>query len=336
MSPGANWTYDQLPLASIEAEHRWRALWERSPQRSVFSAVEYAATIAETFGLECQSHFVSGRDGEDAVGVLVFVRRLGPYRTVVVPPFTPHSSIIFGTMPSETEIHQRRSALDILLKNLEEQFHALRFQLHPGCTDVRTYTWRGWQVRPYYTYIASLDGAESALKGWSQRTRRTARNERDRFVVQENHEAAAQIARTYIQSLRRQRHRLPASHERITRLLDALYQRGLARLFTITPSDSSEPSGGLAMLTAGQEAYYWLGGSVPGSSMTVLIGAVLPVLCESGIRTIDYVGANTPSIAEFKRQFGGKLVTYYGVEKYNRPELRMVEHARALRARLSG
>jgi hypothetical protein len=221
-----------------------------------------------------------------------------------------------------------------LLERLEAQFHALRFQLHPGITDARTYIWRGWRVRPYYTYTAKISGADAALENWSRRTRRTARSEREQFIVREDDEAAPQIASTYLQSLNRQQHRSPASQEDIIRLLNGLHERGLARLFTITPARETEPSGGLAMLVTGTNASYWLGGSAPGSSMTVLVGAVLPVLYESGVRSVDYVGANTPSIAEFKRQFGGNLVTYFGVEKIIRPELRFLDSARAFKARL--
>ena len=64
------------------------------------------------------------------------------------------------------------------------------------------------------------------------------------------------------------------------------------------------------VLTHGRTAYYWIAGSVPGPAMTVILGAVLGRLRSEGFESFDFLGANTPSIAEFKRRFGPALVEY--------------------------
>ncbi|HET6566995.1 MAG TPA: hypothetical protein VFG50_03460, partial [Rhodothermales bacterium] len=71
-------------------------------------------------------------------------------------------------------------------------------------------------------------------------------------------------------------------------------------------------------------------GSEPGPAMSVLLANMLPALASSGMRTFDYQGANTPSIAEFKRRMGARLVSYYGIEKCTRPELIVFERLRTL------
>ncbi len=56
----------------------------------------------------------------------------------------------------------------------------------------------------------------------------------------------------------------------------------------------------------------------------VLLGHILPRLRDDGIEQFDFVGANTPSIAEFKRHFGPVLTPYFYLEKITRPELRLL------------
>ena len=62
--------------------------------------------------------------------------------------------------------------------------------------------------------------------------------------------------------------------------------------------------------------------------MTVLLGHVLARLREEGVAYFDFVGANTPSIAEFKRRFGSELVSYFRARHTARPELRLLDRLR--------
>ncbi|MCH8962729.1 MAG: GNAT family N-acetyltransferase, partial [Bacteroidetes bacterium] len=110
----------------------------------------------------------------------------------------------------------------------------------------------------------------------------------------------------------------------LLRLVDALCAEGQVRLFTATPHDAETPEGGLAVLHDGRTAHYWIAGSAPGPAMTVLLGHTLPRLRDDGIEQFDFVGANTPSIAEFKRHFGPVLTPYFFLEKITRPELRLL------------
>ena len=105
---------------------------------------------------------------------------------------------------------------------------------------------------------------------------------------------------------------------------EALRAEGQVRLFTATPSDTDTPEGGLAVLHDGHTAHYWIAGSAPGPAMTVLLGHTLPRLRDDGIKLFDFVGAHTPSIAEFKRHFGPVLTPYFYLEKITRPELRLL------------
>ena len=136
--------------------------------------------------------------------------------------------------------------------------------------------------------------------------------------------AAPAIVQLCAESYRRHGRRLPADTAGLLRLVDALHAEGQVRLFTATPHNADTPEGGLAVLHDGHTAHYWIAGSAPGPAMTVLLGHTLPRLRDDGIEEFDFVGANTPSIAEFKRHFGPVLTPYFYLEKITRPELRLL------------
>ncbi|MFB3132352.1 MAG: GNAT family N-acetyltransferase [Rhodothermales bacterium] len=309
------------PLKDETAQARWRALWERSPQRSSFSSLPYVRAASEAFGLRCEMHLLADQDG-DAAGALVFWRQRGPYREVVVPPFTQYAALVLRQPPAEAEVHARRSAFEALLAVLEARFAVLRFFI--ALTDVRPASWRGWRVTPVYTYLLPLLDEDDLPGRWSRATRRTFRKHGEAYRVEEHTADASAIVALCAESYGRHDRHLPADAARLLRLVDLLRAEGQVRLFTATSHEGDTPEGGLAVLHDGRTAHYWMAGSVPGPAMTVLLGHTLPRLRDDGIQQFDFVGANTPSIAEFKRHFGPVLTPYFYLEKITRPELRLL------------
>ncbi len=311
------------PLDDEAAQERWRALWETSPQRSSFSSLPYAQAAAEAFGLRCEMHLVSTAERDEA-GALVYWRKRGPYRQGVIPPFTQYSPVVLRTPPPEAEVHARRSAFEALLTALESHFALLSFFI--AITDIRPAQWRGWRVEPLYTYRLSLTD-DDLMQSWSSATRRTFRKHSAAYRVEEQPDAAAIIDQC-AESYRRHGRAFPADPARLHPLVETLREKGQVRLFTATHANGTAPDGGLAVLHDGQTAHYWIAGSVPGPAMTVLLGHTLPHLRDAGLQTFDFVGANTPSIAEFKRHFGPTLTPYFHLQKITRPELRLLHRLR--------
>jgi hypothetical protein len=296
------------------AQARWRALWEISPQRSSFSSLPYARAATAAFGLECEMYLVTAA-GRDEAGCLAYWRKRGPYRTVVTPPFTQYAPLLLRTSPDEARVHARHSALETLLATLETQYATLA--LFVPLTDVRPAQWRGWRVTPFYTYL--LDLQESTLPDdWSRGTRHLFRKHGGTYRIEDNPDAAS-VARLCAASYARHGRPCPADPANLTRLMDVLRAEGLVHLLTATPCDCTTLESGLAVLHDGHTAHYWIAGSLPGPAMTVLLGKTLFILRDAGLQRFDFVGANMPSIAEFKRHFGPVLTPYYYLEKITRP-----------------
>jgi len=321
-----DWTTSIHAVTDADATRRWRALWETSPQRSSFTSAAYARAAANAYGLRCEMHLVTG-DGEDEAGAIVHWRQRGPYRQGVIPPMTQYSSVVLRTLPRETDVHYRRSAFEALLASLEERFHVLRL-LCPGLPDVRVCQWRDWTATPLYTYRVVLDEAEPLLGTWSSSTRSTFRKHREGFRVREAPESATAIVALCASGYERHGRSLPADAQALIAVMEHLQSDDLLRLFVASPTGSDTVEAGIALLHDGRTAHYWVAGSEPGPAMTVLIGELLIQLREEGFTQFDFVGANTPSIAEFERRFGPSLVPYYFLETQTRPELRLLHALR--------
>lgn len=318
--------YRILSVEDAAVREAWQRLWEKSPQRSPFSTLAFAEAVSRHFGLDLSLIGVSSECRERVLeaGALLFHRKRGPYRETVLPPFTPYSAVLLDDTTDGAAVHDRQSPFEVLLSGIESQFGRIILHLFPSVTDVRPASWRSWRVRPLFSYTIPLDPEETLIARWSESARRTFKKGREAFIISEETDLSETIVGLSAQSYERHRRGYPAEIEAIRRVMDELCEQQLVRLFIARSKSEGEPKAGLAVLHDGKTGYYWIAGSLPGDAMTVLLGCVLPRLRGDGLERFDFVGANTPSIAEFKRRLGAELVPYYRAEKETRPELRLL------------
>ena len=313
-----------LNAERADVRQAWINLLAASPQRTPFSTLAYAEAVQEALGI---SYRLAGvYEGETlVVGALLYERPLGPYRRVVVPPLTPYTPVLLREGLREADVHARRSPLDALVHLLGSRYHHLALHLHPLLADVRPFQWAGWSVRPLFTYRQALGGADVLRRAASRNVRRLAEDATWHVTEASNEvEALLDLAKA---SFGRQGRALPVEAARLRQLVTSLLASGLARLFTASLAGGAA-EGALVVLRDETTAHDWFVGSRPGPARTRLTYDVLAQLHDEGVRCYDFGGANTPSIAEFKRRFGGTLVPYYRVEYYARPELRLLDLAR--------
>ena len=305
---------------------RWRRLWDLSPQRTAFSRLEFVTALASATRLDVAILFVA-IGGEDVAAVAVPWRRRGPYREVLTPPLTPFSAVVLRKEPAENEVHGRTSELEHLLEALQEHFAVARLHLPPALHDVRPASWRGWNVQPFYTYVAPLPSPPAT---WSSNTARTFERMRPEYETSAGGGSASDLARLCAAGYRRHGRKPPFEEDRIAAVVEAVTAAGSASVFSARNRASGAVEASAVVVRAGAEAAYWLAGSEPGPAMTVLIGELLEDLAGGGVARLDFVGANTPGIAEFKRKFGSGLVPYYRIEHIGRRELRLLYAIRSI------
>ncbi len=294
-----------VPLAHPEVKSRWESLLSSSPQASPFATLSYAEALTTHAGIEANCWFVAD-EHTDLAGLLVFSRHQGPFKRVVVPGFTPYSSLLFtqaATSPEEPFM--------LLLNSLAETFDDLRLHLHPRIEDVRPLSWVGWQTTPYFTFLFDLTAYDLAKTSWSTSTRRNFRKSVDDYTIEEDARHIGPCIALCADGYARSKRPFPIHPETLKRMALDLDHQNMIRTFVVLPRGKEAPEAGIVVLHDQRTACYWIAGSEPGPAMTVLLGHVLGELKNAGIQTFDFIGANTPSIAEFKRRFGPALTPYY-------------------------
>lgn len=310
---------------SVEAA--WSDLLARSEQASPFSTLPYASAICRATGL---SFRLAGTWNGDRLsgGVVLFEKRRGPYRLAVVPPITPYTSFLLAEPLRQADVTHRRSALGTLLQAVLPRYHAAAFHLHPSLSDVRPFQWSGLSAQVLYTYRQAIPEHEVLLRGASRSVRRTLKRAEHLDVTEA--ENVAEATAMVMHSFEHQDRSFPLSATQLTDLTSRLAEAGLARIFVARDRADGTTTGAQVMLHRGDSVYHWVGGSHRGPAKTLLVTTAMERLRREGTATIDLVGANTPSIAEFKRSFGLRLTPYYRVVYFSRPELRGLHALRPL------
>jgi len=292
-----------------------------------FSTRAFAEAVLQALPLRCTWHEVLEND-QVLAALPVFHRKRGPIRETVIPPFTAYTPPLLRSPLEEHAIHARRHPLIPLLESLEERYHVIRLHLHPGQTDVRPFLWRGWRASPFYTYSLPVEEEGLMVKAYSSATRRTTRKYAEAFTFKEHAPSYPLAVECCVTSYQRQGRRLPLSVQALHLLVAGALNAGLARTFFAYENGNAKPAAALVILQQGETACYWVAGSEPGPSMTMLVHHVLSVLMKDGVRRFDFIGANTPTIAEFKRRFGARLTPFFRVEHIASPMLRACQALR--------
>jgi hypothetical protein len=228
----------------------------------------------------------------------------------MVPRLTAYSSLAVDSgINLETE--GGVGLLTSLADHLSREYDSVAVHFPPAISDVRPFQWRRWETKPFYTYVLSI-GEGTISDAFSDGSRRLFDRHRGQYEtirtdLDGTRDAVTLCARSYARHGRS----FGLIESDVQAAADRLIDEGLAACFSAVDTESGEADAAVILLLGSETAYYWVAGSKPGASMTVLVGEMGDRLAELGISRLDMIGANTPSIAEFKRRLGGTLVPYF-------------------------
>lgn len=300
---------DLSDSASLAA---WNVLRREAELPVPFGSPLFLRAAGDAFRREIGIGLVYDAEGPRLGVPLYLDRRFGIARAGM-PPFVAYTPVYRRGGWSEAETHAGSGPLTHLARSLRTRFGAVALHLQPGWADVRPFLWNGWTARPLYTYVAPIAAPSDPLRDWSKNNRRDARAYRDEFSVSESSAQVDSVVRLIDASYERHGRKSPRAGADLAGLIRELTRQGLARVFLAVDTQDA-PSAGAVLLVEADRAYYWLAGSLPGHAMTVLMATLFESLAAAGVRAVDFVGANTPSIAEFKRRFGSVLTPYHRLQ----------------------
>lgn len=303
-------------------EAPWQALWWRS-ERHLGLHWQWPALAAAGVGEPIRIGVFS--KGEQLIAGLVFVQRSLRFRTEWHHP----APVPFAGLLSEPDSRGEsflRDALSAASQLIIQHVERAEIIFQPGLDDVRGLLWAGWSARPHYNYVSPVTERES-LAGQSENAVRRQAAKAQALGLRDEWGAALlpEVFALWDQTRRRQH--LPA-------YIHPDCHRNLLHFAASAPDPEigaevvglRHPSTGAleAAMIIGRDpgrAYYLLGaadlekdGAHGTGAPTLLHFAATARLFEQrGAYLYDWVGANTPSVSQFKKKFRPRLETYQRV-----------------------
>ena len=322
-------------IAEVTDPGTWDDFVSNAIGGSVFStspwlqcAQEATGSPTMRYGCYKKQQLVAGATGLEIAGG----------KRLITPPLFPHGGLLHRPVPSDLASRwesERNGETQALLEFLNRRYRRVHLTLAPGLTDVRPYLWSGWEVRPRYTYITDLSAGSEPL--WNRLERRT------RTVIRKAESSGFQFVKTDDVDLLRaqyelvyaqQEGQLPVDSGVVQRLAETAQKRDLTETYCVA-SPSAETAAIVVFARGADRSYAWVAGADPtfrDSGATSLL--YWKFLEQTSSAQFDFVGANMPGIAFFKRGFAGSLVPYFAVEGYSSRLLQsLAGMRRLLRAR---
>lgn len=288
-------------------EQEWNLRLESQADASPFCHPSFIRGLNALFGWDDVLLKV-----DDEVAAWCTLRKRGPLVDLVVPPLTQFTPILARTDGSAEQL--RKSIASLMTAHSGLPYSRL-FSIPPSFGTTASVLPLPGSLPPRVqldikkTFHVPCSPLEEALSSWSSSHRRTFRHEHERFQFHVDVESAVEIAELTDAAYRRAGSRLAVSPPKLQGFVERLVTDGLAVAVCVR-DHSSDLQAGIILLQSREMAWYWIAGSHRGPAMTVLLGRTLDYLHKQGIKSLDFVGANTPAIAEFKRRFGGAEVAY--------------------------
>ena len=331
MSRGAGCTVRIAPLAEAAARDAYAALHAASPQRTAFAGLAFADAACAAFGLTGRLALGRDAEGEVLIGAVLFEKRTGPFRQLVVPPLTPYTGPLLA---ADVGLGSAAAVRDFLAA-VARGYAAVAFHLSPAVADVRPFTWAGFTATPRYTYRgpSGLGGAPPYVRKMVRENgpvRVDGSTRATGTATRLDPGAAADVVRAMERAFARRGEAMPVDPAGAERLVRALVAAGTARI--VVAETEGARVGAVATLADSRTGHFWAGAGDPGPSMLLMMATTTESLAADGVEAFDLVGGNVERISTFKQRFGLPLAVHYRVSWTGSRALRLREALRARRA----
>lgn len=309
----------RISAVTDDERERWDEYVRRLPQTTLFHRYDFLRTVERfTSG---RLRLLVGTDDGAVVGIFpLYVISKGPVRTVFSPPPLMGLPQLGPALSADDETTRVRAealnkafvdgCLDWIATRIGPQY--AQVQSSDRLSDPRPFQWRGYDVTPQFTYAVDLtDGKDGVMAEFSRDARNNARNHAEVDVRVGGPDAIRRILRRLERRYEEQGRQYPIDASFVLALYDRLPQ-GRVKPYVATVDGAF--AGGIVVLDGDETAYRWQGGMKTETDVPVNDVLDWRIMCdaiERGRERYDLVGANVPSIAEYKAKFNPDLVTYY-------------------------
>lgn len=303
----------------VTDEPSYKRFLLENPPDNPYSLIPFIEAYRDTFSCDFQLLFIL-RNGITIASTALFVGRRFLQPIIRLMPMRIYDGVHFRKLEDskfQKQEHEKLSALRVLEEYLEKNFafHQMFFQ--PGFSDLRSFQWAGATVVPQYTYIINL--SDFSEENCTKSLREVLRAAEQSGLVAGKCTIEDLVA---LQQISYERHyrRTPVSADNLIKLLNALNSAGLLDIKCVRNRDGNVVSA-MAWLRMNANSFLYVTGTnaeAEKGASHLLYHEILKSEKETGKSSVDFCGANTPTINLFKSAFGPRLELYFRVWKANR------------------
>lgn len=304
----------------------WDAFVDQSPEGTIFQKSNWLRPLAkfQHLNFSIAACFKGGK----MIGGLAFtwIKKFGLFPVIQIPLKTPFFGPVFISSNTkyrskiESQLHTAMNALNDFIFSRYQHFIAA---FPPALTDIRPYSWNGFETGIRYTYVGKLNSNIQLQESFDSDIRR-----RIKKAQELDHEVIMESSDTYInhaweleqQSFKRQHFSQSGfTKQEFLSFIKTLSGEGSSMVFTMIHEGAPIAS----VVTVHEKtrgiAYYWQAGASKEYLSTglnqLLIQRIIEHYVSEGYKKFDLMGADTDTIARYKSTFNFPLVPMYSVSK---------------------
>jgi hypothetical protein len=266
------------------------------------------------------------------IGGIGFIEdRKGPFRRAYTPIVSAWGGFLAGRSESNRTSMQekhRHKIYEELLAYSMKTYDIVSLSHGHDMFDMRPFIRHGWDVDVRYTYRIPLEGldtengVDNAFRSFDSNIRKNLKKAQSALAIGEP-VSAGDFMSLYAEVFKEKGMAPPLRVNSLERFIAELNRTEYAEIITVREKSTDEHAvNSFFVVHAAGEAYilyvvadpeyYRLNGA------TLLYWEAMQHYAES-CDTLDLVGANIPSVAQFKRSFEGVLTPYFMTEWYRAP-----------------
>jgi len=302
-----------------------------NPPEDPYSLIPLLDAYKEAFSSDYQLLFIT-RNGVTVASCALFVGERFHQPIVRLMPMRIYDGVHFRDLEESKlpkQEHEQLSALESLEKHLEKKFSFHQMSFPPGFYDIRSFQWSRANVVPQYTYIVDL--VSFSEENYTKSLKEVLRSAQQSGLTAGVCEIEELIALQHI-SYERHSRKPPVAGDKLSKLLNALSSAGLLGIRCIR-NRNGEVVSALGWLHTNASSFFFVTGTdaeAEKGASHFLYHEILKSEKEKGSCSVDFCGANTPTINHFKSAFGPRLEIYFKVWRANRFLARFASLARKI------
>ncbi|MFC1490170.1 GNAT family N-acetyltransferase [Candidatus Latescibacterota bacterium] len=310
----------KIKIRKIIDDAFWDEFVSNSVHGTVFSTSAWLKASADAHGGE---HKMLGVwEGDDLIAGVSFIEIVrGSLKKASNHVLTPYCGFIYKS--DEDKLMLDTSSMQLfcaekLIHYLQEKYNYVSLVHSPAFKDIRPFSWQNWDADVRYTYLINLSDFEEHWGNLKGKTRQQIKKAESTLDISGSISEEQIVDISEMISL--ERGQTPSVPKKtVVELIKNLRNEGLIDIIS-----AREKSGELVSFQVvardKNTVYLWMNGTIPEKKYTrgdsLMVWEVMKRYSETH-KILDMVGANIPSVAYFKKSFGGTLTPYYVTERYS-------------------